>query len=80
MIRDLWNKYKSTGGSQVIWAARLHAIAGFLGTVIFVAVSVLHENTAMLSAFTTDHALLAEAQIVIGVTYEVLRRYGATDL
>lgn len=79
-IKQWWNEYYSTGGSHVIWAARFHAFLGFLGTVVFVMVSVLHENTALLSAFTTDQALLAEAQIAIGIFYEVMRRYHAEDL
>ncbi len=79
-LTEWWDEYHGTGGSHVIWAARLHALMGFVGTVVFVAVSVLHENTALLSAFTTDQALLAEAQIAIGIFYEVMRRYKADDL
>ena len=79
-LKQWWADYHSTGGSHVIWTARIHAAIGFLAMVATVAISVLHNNMALLSAFTTDQALLAEAQIAIGILYEVMRRYGADDL
>lgn len=70
---------KNAHSSHVIWTARFQALVGFIGTLVVVLIDVLHNNIGLLSAFTSNQALLAELQIGLGVTYEVMRRYNAGD-
>lgn len=79
-LKEWWAKYRSTGGSQVIWAARLQAAAGFVWMVVEVSVQVLHDNLGLVSSFTSNPALVAEVTFAVGILYEILRRYKAEDL
>lgn len=75
----VWEILKNAHSSHVIWTARFQTLVGLLGTVVVVLIDVLHNNIGILSAFTSNQALLAEMQIGLGVLYEVLRRYKADD-
>lgn len=78
-MEHVWPVLKNAHSSHVIWTARFQTLLGMLGTLIVVLIDVLHNNLGLLSAFTSNQALLAEANIGIGVLYEVMRRYKADD-